>query len=247
MSALPLSRYLPDFSTHRIADEAVEIIAAPVQPQPLKQEPVQRARSAERAKETKAPHFADKLDAAQQAEVAAIIAVEEEKRTAFATGHAQGHTLGREEGHKEAEALYEAEKARLLREHETEIENLRAAFSREQALLLARSLTEALTALEQNCSVQIAEVLAPLLVGKLEHDAVLEFAHRIAALALEGEAPEISGPARLLAPLRDHAALLPSGCRFAENASDELSFSFGERVLETRIAPLLEELKAAVQ
>lgn len=243
MSALSLSRYLPDFSTHRIADEAVEIIAAPAQPQPLKAEPVQ----SEAVRRAQAHVLADKLAAAEKAEVTAIIAAEEEKRTAFETGHAEGHALGREEGHREAEALYEAEKARLLREHETEIENLRAAFSREQALLLARSLTEALTALEQSFSGQITEILAPLLSGKLERDAVVEFAHRIAALALEGEAPEISGPARLLAPLRDHAALLPSGCRFAENTSDELSFSFGERVLETRIAPLLEELKAAVQ
>ena len=244
MSVLSLSRYLPDFSTHRIADEAVEIIAAPAQPQPLKAEPVQ-SEAVRRAQAAEV--LADKLAAAEKAEVTAIIAAEEEKRTAFETGHAEGHALGREEGHREAEALYEAEKARLLREHETEIENLRAAFSREQALLLARSLTEALTALEQSFSGQIAEILAPLLVGKLERDAIAEFAHRIAALALEGEAPEISGPEGLLAPLRDHAALLPSGCRFAENASDELSFSFGERVLETRIAPLLEELKAAVQ
>lgn len=243
MSTLSLSRYLPDFSTHRVADEAVEIIAAPAPSQPLKPEPVRRAQ----AIDPKAAALADKLAAAEKAEMAALIAAEEEKRSAFENGHAEGHTLGREEGHKEAEALYEAEKARLLREHETEIENLRAAFSREQALLLARSLTEALTALEQSFSGQIAEVLAPLLVGKLEQDAVAEFAHRIAALALEGEAPEISGPAGLLAPLRDHAALLPSGCRFVENASDELSFSFGERVLETRIAPLLDELKAAVQ
>ena len=140
MSALSLSRYLPDFSTHRVADEAVEIIAAPAPSQPLKPEPVRRTQ----AIDPKAAALADKLAAAEKAEMAALIAAEEEKRSAFENGHAEGHTLGREEGHKEAEALYEAEKARLLREHETEIENLRAAFSREQALLLARSLTEAL-------------------------------------------------------------------------------------------------------
>ena len=87
----------------------------------------------------------------------------------------------------------------------------------------------------------------PLLAEKMEREAVAEFARRIAALALDGEAPEISGPARLVAPLRDHAALLPSGCRFSETGAEELSFSFGDRKLETRIAPLLEELKAAVQ
>lgn len=143
--------------------------------------------------------------------------------------------------------LYEAEKARLLREHEAEIETLRATFSREQALLLAGSLTEALSALEQSLSGQMAEILMPLLAAKMEHEAVAEFARRIAALALEGEAPEISGPARLLEALQAHGVLLPSGCRFSETASNELSFSFGERMLETRIAPLLEELKAAVK
>ncbi|MFQ0815600.1 hypothetical protein AVM02_08810 [Brucella anthropi] len=231
MSALSLSRYLPDFSTHHIEDEAVEIIAAPVSPKPLKAQAdddgVERRVSAEDAA------------LAEQADVAAIIAGEEAKRAAF--------EAGREDGHREAEALYEAEKARIVREHETEIETLRAAFSREQALLLAGSLTDALSALERSFSGQIAEILMPLLAEKMEREAVAEFARRIAALALDGEAPEISGPARLIAPLRDHAALLPSGCRFSETAADELSFSFGERMLETRIAPLLDELKAAVQ
>ena len=228
MSALSLSRYLPDFSTHHIKDEAVEIIAAPLPPKPLKETPAPQAGGE-----------AQKPAAAEQADVAAIIASEEEKRAAF--------EAGREDGHREAEALYEAEKARLQREHEAEIETLRAAFSREQALLLAGSLTEALAVLERNFSGQLAEIMMPLLAQKMEREAVEEFARRIAALALDGEAPEISGPARLIAPLRDHAALLPSGYRFVETGTDELSFSFGDRVLETRIAPLLEELKAAVQ
>lgn len=231
MSALSLSRYLPDFSPHHIEDEAVEVIAAPPPSKPLKAQAV--------ADVPKRPAAAETTAAAEQAEVAAIIAVEEEKRLAF--------EAGREDGHREAEALYEAEKARLAREHEAEIETLRAAFSREQALLLAGSLTEALSALERNYSGQIAEILMPLLAEKMEREAVAEFARRIAALALDGEAPEISGPACLIAPLSDHAALLPSGCRFLETGADELSFSFGDRMLETRIAPLLEELKAAVQ
>ncbi|MHC5234140.1 hypothetical protein [Brucella sp. LJL56] len=235
MSALSLSRYLPDFSTHHIEDEAVEIIAAPAPQKPLKQTSVAQTGS----DAPKRPATAEKAAAVEQAEVAAAIAVEEEKRVAF--------EAGREDGHREAQALYDAERARLVREHETEIETLRATFSREQALLLAGSLTDALTALERNFSAQIAEILMPLLAEKMEREAVAEFARRIAALALDGESPEISGPARLIAPLRDHAALLPSGCRFSETGADELSFSFGDRMLETRIAPLLEELKAAVQ
>ncbi|EXU82475.1 hypothetical protein AX23_12840 [Brucella melitensis 548] len=35
MSALSISRYLTDFSTHHIDDKAVEIITAPVPPKPL--------------------------------------------------------------------------------------------------------------------------------------------------------------------------------------------------------------------
>src|SRR5690606_41439512 len=129
-----------------------------------------------------------------------------------------------------AEALYEAEKARLLREHETEIETLRAAFSREQALLLAGSLTEALAALERSFSGQIAEILMPLLAQEMEREGVAEIARRIAALALDGEASELSGPARLIAPLREHAALLPSGCRFSVTGAGELSLSVAARI-----------------
>ncbi len=231
MSTLALSRYLPDFSTHPIPDDAVEIIAAPAHPLPLAEHP-KRADAQDASAEEKAAF-------AEQAEVARIIAVEEEKRIAF--------EAGREDGHKEAEALYEAEKARLLREHEAEIEALRASFSREQAILLAGALTEALGGLEQNLSAQIADVLAPLLATKLERDAVSGFAQRISTLALEGEAPEIAGPLHLLEPLREHADLLPAGCRFTETVSGELSFSFGERVLETRVSPVLEELRAAAR
>ncbi|TCQ77733.1 hypothetical protein EDF68_10984 [Ochrobactrum sp. BH3] len=231
MSTLTLSRYLPDFSTHPIADDAVEIIAAPAHPLPLSEHP-KRAD----APETSA---AEKAAFTEQAEVAHAIAVEEEKRNAF--------EAGREDGHKEAEALYEAEKARLLHEHEAEIEALRASFSREQAILLAGALTEALSGLEKSLSAQIADVLAPLLAAKLERDAVSGFAQRISTLALEARAPEIAGPLHLLEPLREHADLLPAGCRFTETTSGELSFSFGERVLETRVAPVLEELRAAAR
>ena len=231
MSTLALSRYLPDFSTHPIADDAVEIIAAPVHPLPLAEHP--------KRVDVQDTSAAEKAAFAEQAEVARIIAVEEEKRAAF--------EAGREDGHKEAEALYEAEKTRLLREHEAEIEALRANFSREQAVLLAGALTDALSGLEHNLSAQIADVLAPLLAAKLERDAVSGFAQRISTLALEGEAPEIAGPPHLLEPLREHADLLPAGCRFTETASGELSFSFGERVLETRVAPVLEELRVAAR
>lgn len=223
MSTLALSRYLPDFATHHIDDDAVEIIAAPVAPVPL---------SADRPE-------AGKSYQVEQAEVAQIIAVEEAKKLAF--------EAGREDGHKEAEALYAAEKARLLREHEAEIEALRAGFSREQANLLAVAFTQAIDTLERNLSQQMADILAPLYTGRLSENAVQQFATRISTLALEGEAPEISGPVSLLEPLRRHADLLPLGCRFVENTASELSFSFGERVLETRVSPLLEELKAVIR
>ncbi|MFI3903189.1 hypothetical protein [Ochrobactrum sp. S1502_03] len=223
MTSLALSRYLPDFSTYRIADDAIEIIEAPV---------------------SQAPLAVEKLDVemsfnAERAEVSQILAFEEEKRLAF--------EAGREDGHKEAEALYAAEKARLLRAHDDEIEALRAAFSREQANLFAVSLTQALVLLEQNLSQQLAEILMPLYARKLQQDAVESFAERISTLALEGEAPEIYGPAHLLGSLRQHMDLLPSGCQFIENESGEVSFSFGERVLETRLAPLLEEIAETVR
>ncbi|MBV2144340.1 hypothetical protein KUG47_12630 [Falsochrobactrum sp. TDYN1] len=228
MSAFALSRHLPDFSTHRIADDAVEIIATPASLRPLGAQA-----------EPKTGAAAEKPASDEQAEIARMVALEEEKRLAF--------EAGREDGHREVEALYEAEKARLLREHEAEIETLRAAFSREQAVLLASALTEGLGALERSLSAQVAGILAPLLADKMQGEAVSEFVARIGALVLDGEAPEISGPAQLLQPLRDHADLLPPGCRFTETVSSELSFSFGERVLETRVAPLLDELRAAVQ
>lgn len=224
MSALSLSRYLPDFSTHRIADEAVEIIPAPAAPRPLKTAPEKPE--------------ADMPDILAPDAIADAIALEEEKRAA--------HEAGRAEGRAEAEALYEAEKARLQREHLAETEASRAAFSREQAILLATALTEGLSALEQRLSAQLSEIMMPLLAAKMEAEAVAEFMRRFIALALDGETPEISGPAHLLAPLRANRDALPQGCRFQETAASELSFSFGERALETRIAPLLEELKAAI-
>lgn len=230
MNTLALSRYLPDFSTHHIDDEVIEIIAAPVARAPLVADP---------HVDLSSKPLADKPFKDEQAEIAQILAFEEEKRLAFENG--------REDGHKEAEALYAAEKARLLREHEAEIETLRAGFSREQATLLAVGLTQGMTLLERNLSQQMSEILGFLYAEKLEQDAVLEFAQRISKLALEGEAPEIHGPALLLEPLRHHADLLPYGCQFIENTSSEVSFSFGERVLETRIAPILEELKATVR
>lgn len=157
------------------------------------------------------------------------------------------YEAGRAEGSGEARAALEAELTCLREEYECQLEALRSKLSLEQAQLLGEMAADAIKRFEERLSLQIAPIFEVLLAEKMRNEAVEDFAQRFAKLATEGETLEISGPPDLIARFRSRSECLPNDCRFKETTAGELSFSYGDHVLATRLAPLLDELKMALR
>ncbi|PRD42667.1 hypothetical protein C5748_14665 [Phyllobacterium phragmitis] len=217
MSDLSIASFLSDFSPRRIPDERVIILPASSE----EDEPEEEA-SAEQA-------FEEAVD------------IELQVKQAF--------EAGREAGRAEADALYEAEKQRMQRVHEEEIGSVRTSVMNETADRLVMQLSEGLASLEESFSQQVTHLIEPLVAESVAKNAVADFAREVASLvrnAADG-AIEIRGPHDLLDALRRQEGFAPEQFVLVEAEQAELSMKLGEMIVETRLSPLLAELKALVR
>lgn len=169
-----------------------------------------------------------------------IVQNERQRREAFEEGRADGRA--------EADALFEAERQRLQRTHDEEMATLRIVLMDEAAVAIGSSLQDGFTALEATLSQQLTNVLMPLVEDHLTGQAVFAFAHKLASVAIaagEGNVV-VKGPTKLIAALERMRSILPAHCALVEQEQAELSFELPEQVLQTRLRPLLEELKVTV-
>ncbi|WP_420960890.1 hypothetical protein [Brucella sp. IR073] len=218
MSAVSIASFLTDFSPRRIPDERVVILPALREEEP-EPEPLDEA-SPEQA-------FEAAVDAELQVK--------------------QAFEAGREAGRAEADALYEAEKQRVQRAHEEEIAGIRAAALSETADRLTAQMQAALETLEASFSRQLAELLEPLIAAHIERAAVADFARQVTACLPAAMGMEIRGPRDLLDALHSLEGFASENFIPIEADAAELSLRLDERIIETRLAPILAELKALIR
>ncbi|MBB2973808.1 hypothetical protein [Mesorhizobium sp. RMAD-H1] len=159
----------------------------------------------------------------------------------------QAFEAGRAAGQAESDALYEAEKQRLQRVHEEETATLRTTVMHETADRLVKQLGEGLAALEASFSRQIAMLVEPLVAAHMRKNAVADFARMVADSVRSATTAEIRGPRDLLEILRSRDGFAHEQFTFTEAEQAELSLKLGETVIETRLTPLLGELKALIR
>jgi hypothetical protein len=159
----------------------------------------------------------------------------------------QAFEAGREAGRAESDALYEAEKQRLQRAHEEEIGALRNAVLSETTERLFAHLNAGLQGLEAAFSRQLAELIEPLVAQHVTGRAVRDFATQVAACLPAAMGMEIRGPRDLLDALVRLDGFARENFIFIEAEQTELQLRLDERVVETRLAPLLSEMKALVR
>jgi hypothetical protein len=159
----------------------------------------------------------------------------------------QAFEAGREAGRAEADALFEAEKQRLQRGHEEEAAKVRAATLSETADLLMAGLETRLGALEASFSGQVAELIEPLFAEYIAHRAVADFAGQVTACLPAAMGMEIRGPRDLLDALHKLDGFARENFIFIEAKQVELQLKLDSQVIETRLAPLLGELKALIR
>lgn len=236
---LSVSQFLTDFAPRRIADSALEIIDAPSVAQKI-------ATPAFVAPTFASPAFSSKETPAETAaretrELEATVEIEQIRRDVFEEG--------RIDGQQTADALFSAERERLLRAHHDEMDALRVSLMDEMASHITSLLQAGLNAFETNISQQLVCVLTPLMNAHFSAQAVADFAQKIARLTVASDdaAMQINGPADLIAALERHRSLLPDGCQLVETDQLELSLALGEQMLETRLQPLLDELKETIR
>ncbi|WP_153020272.1 hypothetical protein [Paramesorhizobium deserti] len=159
----------------------------------------------------------------------------------------QAFEAGRDAGRAESDALYEAEKQRMQRVHEEEIGAVKAAVMNETADRLIMQLNKGFAALEASFSQQLAMLVEPLIAEHMRKSAVADFARAVADTVKPATAMEIRGPRELIDALRSVDGFAHEQFTLVEAEQTELSLKLGETIIETRLAPLLDELKALVR
>ncbi|GGA98063.1 hypothetical protein GCM10011491_27860 [Brucella endophytica] len=218
MSAVSIASFLTDFSPRRIPDERVVILSA------LREEEPE-------------PEQLDEPSAEQAFEAA--VDVELQVKQAF--------EAGREAGRAEADALYEAEKQRLQRAHEEEMTGIRASVLSETADRLTAQVETALQTLEASFSRQLADLIEPLIAAHIERAAVADFARQVTACLPAAMGMEIRGPRDLLDALHGLEGFASENFIPIEANAAELSLRLDNQVIETRLAPILAELKVLIR
>jgi hypothetical protein len=108
-------------------------------------------------------------------------------------------------------------------------------------------LHEGLATLEASFSQQVAMLIEPLVAEHMRKSAVAEFAQAAADCVKSAAIVEIKGPGDLLDILRSRDGFALEQFTLVEAEQAELSLKLGETVVETRLSPLLDELKALVR
>ncbi|WP_147272177.1 hypothetical protein [Phyllobacterium salinisoli] len=220
MSDLSIASFLSDFSPRRIPDERVIILPAASEPISSEEGEPDEDVSPEQA-------FEEAVD------------IELQLKQAF--------EAGREAGRAEADALYEAEKQRVQRVHEEEIAAVRASVLNETADRLLMRLNEGFAALEVSFSLQVTHLISPLVAAHVTGNTVADFARAVAGTVRPAAVTEIRGPRDLIEALRSTDGFEHEEFVLIEAEQAELSMKLGEMVVETRLSPLLAELKALIR
>jgi len=164
---------------------------------------------------------------------------------------AQAFAAGKEEGQKSAREEYDAERHRLVENHAQELAQTRQNTINEVAGDLLATCQAAFATLQQALEHDLAQIIAPLIGEKLTAQAIAEFTRQLTNEAIEASLPLIiEGSPALLDAFIEHANSCPTidlthyQLRSCEETS--LRLIHGDRVLSTRLSPLLQQLREII-
>ncbi|PSH68159.1 hypothetical protein CU102_14630 [Phyllobacterium brassicacearum] len=157
----------------------------------------------------------------------------------------EAFNAGREAGQAEASVLFEADKVRLEREFQEQLEAADTLFMEQTGARMATQISEGLATMAAELSGSLAAVLAPLVEEKLREQAITAFVREVERLTkgLEGMVADVTGPGHLLETLRKRPEIDPIRFTFTEAARAELSLKLDDVVVETRLGRLIDALK----
>ncbi|MGH6761702.1 MAG: hypothetical protein ACRECW_08990 [Phyllobacterium sp.] len=239
MSDLSLANFLSDFSPRRIADADVIILESDDDEQesfPAESLPLA---SLEFAPDI--DPFADVVGEFQPTDHDIALT---EPAADVETRLAEAYAAGQRDGQAKAEAVFEAEKRALLEVHGATLESQRRDLIEGFADRCTSEIREGLNAINQSISSRITTILKPIVSDHLRERAVAAFSEEVSRMtgASSGMDIEIRGPADLLDAFRRREEAHAGTFRLVEADQPELSMRMADAAVETRLAPLLDEL-----
>ncbi|MGX5734420.1 hypothetical protein [Bosea thiooxidans] len=151
---------------------------------------------------------------------------------------------GRQAGLAEQQALAQQELDRQRGESARTLDEARQRWAEEVAAPLATQISQALETLGERLADRVGRLLQPFLETELRDAACRSLIAQIGPLlaGADGAAIRVSGPALLLATLRE--VFPPGGAvEFVENDRTEVTVVTAETIIETRIADWVSRLE----
>jgi len=153
---------------------------------------------------------------------------------------------GEEKQREEMQAGFSTRLKSVEEAHGAEIDQLKSHITG-LAAEIEKGLEAGLKKIEADLSRQVAEILMAFMGERLTHEAVRQFADRIAAESLAVEKPlTIEGNRELLDVLQGRPGFDSSRYRLKPTDAHEIRVVHGNTVLSTRLAARLKELKELV-
>jgi hypothetical protein len=151
-----------------------------------------------------------------------------------------------EEGRAAARKELDDERGGLREALDAELAKARAAWAAEEGARLAQAHRAAIDSFETRCAQAVANILRPFLVRETiarVTDALVENLEAMFAARAQGVF-EISGPADLLAALKEKFAVGGARMEFRPDDSLDVRVRVDETIIETQLGPWLEVLGA---
>jgi hypothetical protein len=186
------------------------------------------------------------------AQIGAADRKEQEARAhaeAIAARAAEAHERGLQEGRRAAEAEVAARMEAQAKALEQKLESERKAWVLKESHVIAERLVAGLRHIETRTAEVVARILEPFIAAEAHRAAVSELLAALEAVLSKsaGASVEISGPADLIAALRDRLARYPPSVKFDIRDVPDVRIELDHAVLETRVGAWMAHLEEAVR
>jgi flagellar biosynthesis/type III secretory pathway protein FliH len=170
---------------------------------------------------------------------------EEDIEARLAAAREAGHAEGMEAARAEAAA----EREQAARDFDELLATERQKWISNEAAVLAEKLTAAVAQMQETLAECVGQVLRPFVVDALRKQMLAELVEQVAAIAAshEGLAMKITGPADLIAGLREKFAALLLAVDYQPGDGVDVHVVAGQTTIETRLRAWIDLINAKLE
>jgi hypothetical protein len=162
---------------------------------------------------------------------------------------AAAHQAGRAEGVEIARAAAALEREQARRDFDVQLAAEREKWLREEGDLLKEKLAIALQQMEETISQCVGQILRPFIVDSLRRQMLGELVAHIASMAASHDemTMKITGPADLLAALKEKLAEVPLAIAYEQADCVDVRVVAAQTMIETRLRAWIDLISAKME